>query len=113
MEKLQSYFKRYPASQEVYENGGQLFHNRGAADSYGRSETKKYTRKDVEKQTAGGEQQVAGSELTKEDAIAKLKATADISALSYEDMKAYVKVLELKPETNSKGNNLYSLHPAS
>lgn len=44
MSKVNSFFERYPNSNEVFENGGKLFHDRGAADSYGKSETKKYIR---------------------------------------------------------------------
>lgn len=101
MEKLKDYFKRYPISQEVYENGGQLFHTRGAADSYGKGETKKYTRQSVNNEP---------STLTKEDAIAKLKATADLSTLSYEDMKAYADVLGIKAEDDKKETLLKALN---
>jgi hypothetical protein len=104
MEKLKDYFKRYPVSQEVYENGGQLFHNRGAADSYGKGETKKYTR-----QSVNSEQLAVNSELTKEDAISKLKAMEDLSALSHDELKSFAKVLDLKTEDNRKATFLKAL----
>jgi len=49
MEKLKDYFSRYPQSKEVFENSGVLFHTRGAADSFGNaSDTKRYTRNEIE-----------------------------------------------------------------
>jgi len=45
--QLKDYFERYPNSMEVYVNGGVLFHDRGAADSYGQGETRRYTRADI------------------------------------------------------------------
>lgn len=48
MEKIRDYFNRYPVAQEVFENGGILFHTRGAADSYGKTDTTKYTRSQAE-----------------------------------------------------------------
>lgn len=96
MEKINDYFKRYPTSEEVYENGGLLFHNRGAADSYGQGETNRHTRK----------QSAVNEELSKNDAMANLKAVEDLSALSYDALKSFTKILELKPESNSKENIL-------
>lgn len=46
---LEDYFKRFETSKEVYENGGKLFHDRGSADSYGKTETAKYTRSQLTK----------------------------------------------------------------
>lgn len=43
-EKIESFFRRYPGSTEVHENGGKLFLNKGVADSYAKTETKKYER---------------------------------------------------------------------
>lgn len=103
MEKLKDYFKRYPTSQEVYENGGQLFHNRGAADSYGKGETKKYTRKEVTASDAGVKPE------TKEAVILKIKETEDLTSLPYDELKVWAKILELKPESNSKENVLKAL----
>lgn len=102
MEKLKDYFKRYPTSQEVYENGGQLFHNRGAADSYGKGETKKYTRKEVAASDAGVPE-------TKEAVILKIKETEDFTTIPYDELKVWAKILELKPESNSKENVLKAL----
>ncbi len=47
MKKVKDYFERYPNSNEVFENGGKLFHTRGAADSFGKGETKRHTRAEV------------------------------------------------------------------
>lgn len=100
MEKLKDYFKRYPASQEVYENGGQLFHTRGAADSYGKGQTKKYTRKEVcSEQQAVNSQQASTDDNPVDEALilaatAKLKE-ADISTLSYQEQANMVNTLGL------------------
>ena len=48
MEKIKDYFKRYPLSNEVYECAGVLFHNRGAAESYGKGDVTKHTRESIE-----------------------------------------------------------------
>lgn len=49
MDKIKDYFDRYPNSEEVFENGGRLFHNSGAADSFAQTETKRYSRTEAEK----------------------------------------------------------------
>jgi len=95
MEKLKDYFKRYPASQEVYENGGQLFHSRGAADSYRKGETRKYTRKEVESPEAP-----AG--MTKQDAVKALKEADSLAMVAIDDLKMLAGVLELKVDDNKK-----------
>ena len=91
--QLKDYFERYPNSMEVYVNGGVLFHDRGAADSYGRGETKRYTRADI---------------CSKEDNTPSSLppiAEVDINALSYEQLKYYVVKLEL-PTAGSKKADL-------
>ncbi len=90
--KLKDYFERYPNSNECYENGGVLFHDRGAADSYGQGETRRYTRVDI------GD---------KEDNIPSSLppiAEVDINALSYEQLKCYMAELELQPAGNKKAD---------
>ena len=47
MDKIKDYFKRYPNSSEVFECGGLLFHTRGAAESYGKGDVKRYVRERV------------------------------------------------------------------
>jgi hypothetical protein len=88
MEKIKDYFNRYPNSEEVYENGGVLFHNRGDADSYAKGDTKKYTRKEAEATKAA-------PELTKEQIVETVKTVEDLSAVPYETQKLYAKVLGL------------------
>lgn len=91
------YFSRYPNSMEVYVNGGVLFHDRGAADSYGQSETKRYTRADI---------------CSKEDNIPSSLppiAEVDINALSYEQLKYYVAELELQPAGSKKADLIDAL----
>lgn len=97
MEKVKDYFKRYPLSPEVYENGGVLFHNRGAADSHGAEETKKYTRKQV---CAKAEVVVTSNELTIE---------ADLDSLKYDDLKKLAASLSLSVEDSKKETLLKAL----
>lgn len=95
--KLKDYFERYPHSMEVYGNGGVLFHDRGAADSYGRGETTKYIRADV---------------CDKEDNIPSSLppiAEVDINTLSYEQLKYYMAELELQPAGNKKADLIDAL----
>lgn len=54
-DKIKDYFKRYPVSREVFENGNILFHTRGAADSYSKGETKKHTRISVNSEQPNGD----------------------------------------------------------
>lgn len=108
MEKLKDYFTRYPHNNEVYENGGILFHTRGAADSYGKTVTKMYTRREVMTPApATGDKTEAGNELKKvnenekADIEKRLKET-DIETLSYEDMKEFVSVLGIETPDKKK-----------
>jgi len=99
MEKIKDYFERYPNNNEVFECGGKLFHTRGAAQSYGKGEITRYTREQVEK-----EKHLGGpvSEKTKESVILKIKETDDFSALPYEELKIWAKIVELKTADNKK-----------
>ena len=95
--QLKDYFERYPNSTECYENGGVLFHDRGAADSYGRGDTKRYARADI---------------CNKEDNIPSSLppiAEVDINALSYEELKYYVAELGLQPAGNKKADLIDAL----
>lgn len=94
MEKIKDYFKRYPNSEEVYENGGKLFHKRGAAESYGKTETKKYTRKEAAASPNSSEGGSDGAS-EKETATILLNATEDIAALDYNMLKKLAKHLGL------------------
>ena len=47
MDKIRDYFNRYPNNDEVFECGGVLFHNEGAALSYGKGVVKRYTRAEL------------------------------------------------------------------
>lgn len=118
MEKIKDYFKRYPSSEEVYENGGQLFHNRGAADSYGKGETKRTTRKEIE---ASGQSQEKLSEEDlarlaeekKSKAIARLKEIEDLEAVAdYQELFKLSQDLGLKTENNKKPTILEALKKA-
>jgi hypothetical protein len=92
-EKIKDYFARYPNSQEVYENGGVLFHERGYADSYGKTETKKYTRQSLSIKTEIGD---------KELAVEQLSAIEDLTLLPYKIAQKLVKDLELKTADNKQ-----------
>lgn len=114
MEKIKDYFKRYPVSQEVYENGGILFHTRGAADSYGTGETKRHTRKEAEgaaktKEAPSSEELARLAEETKSNAIAKLKATEDLNTLEYQELFKLSQDLGLKTANNKKPTILEAL----
>jgi len=86
-EKLKDYFTRYPNNDEVFENNGVLFHNRGAADSFGNAkETVRYTRE--QPLIPEGEQE------GKANAIELLKSS-DVETLDYNAMKALAKDLQL------------------
>lgn len=94
---IADYFSRYPNSTECYENGGVLFHDRGAADSYGRGETKRYTRADV---------------CDKEDNIPSSLPSiseVDINALSYDQLKYYAAEFGLQPAGNKKADLIDAL----
>lgn len=93
MEQVKSYFKRYPKSNEVFENGGILFHTKGAADSYGKTTTQHYTREQVEK-TEENTEIVSANEFLQGEGI--------IADLSFETLKAYAKELELSTADNKK-----------
>lgn len=89
------YFERYPHSEECYENGGILFHDRGSADSYGKTETEKYTRTSLLD--------------NKTSSVLPPIAEVDIESLSYEQLKEYVKVLEIEVSGQSKKAHLDAL----
>jgi hypothetical protein len=115
-EKLKDYFTRYPHNDEVFENNGVLFHNRGAADSFGDAkETVRHTRAKVMVETPlapegeqeplapKGEQEPLApkGEQEKEVAIELLKAT-DVETLDYNAMKALAKDLQLTTADQKK-----------
>lgn len=100
-ERLNDYFKRYPTSKEVFENGGVLFHSRGAADSFGKSETKKYTRKSSQKETGSDE---------KEAMTLFIRGVEDVSTLKYENMKVAVKQLGLEVSDEKKETFINALN---
>lgn len=85
MSQVKSYFERYPNSNEVFENGGKLFHERGAADSYGQSETTRYTRQQVEKE---------------EEAATELKS--EVSETTASDESSNPETKSEVPETNAE-----------
>ena len=120
MEKIKDYFDRYPQSDEVFENDGVLFHTRGAADSYSKGDTVKYTRAKVmaeavisEQPTVNSEElelQKAADELkAKEEAekdyavlLETFKAESDVSAIKYEALKVYVKGFAIETADQKK-----------
>lgn len=115
-EKIKDYFKRYPNSKEVFENGGHLFHTRGAADSFGKGETKKYPRPSVKSTTAESEnlddseadrlaQEVAKKAQLKAEAVLKIANTEDLSTIPYQEQVKLIKALELETE-NQKGETI-------
>jgi len=109
MENIKDYFNRYPHNDEVYETDGVLFHNRGAAESYGKETPVRYTRAKVMAETVNSEQSSVNSEelelqkdadelKAKEEAekayavlLETFKAESDITAIKYEALKSYVK----------------------
>lgn len=121
-EKVKDYFKRYPTSGECYVNGGLLFHTRGAADSYGKSETKKYTRNELQNNASQVEDAEA-ARLAQEDAdrkaqeeadkkaaqkveaIKKIANTEDLMSIPYQEQVKLVKALDLETE-NQKGETI-------
>jgi len=103
MDKIRDFFKRYPNSVEVFENGGKLFHTRGAADSFGKGKTTGYTMDQVEKETPP---EKPASETTKEAVLLKIKDTVDFSAVPYEELKLWAKAIGLKPADNKKATLL-------
>jgi hypothetical protein len=113
MEKIKDYFNRYPQSQEVYENGGVLFHDQGSAESYGKGETTRYTREQLTVNTdppaddidSSADDIDSSADDINSSAADKLKGIEDLSTLSYDDLKALVKALNLKP-SNQKAETL-------
>jgi len=99
MDKIKDYFKRYPKSEEVFENSGKLFHTRGSADSFGKGETKRYTREQIEKERPLGG---PATEKQKEAVILKIKEIADFSAVPFEQLKVWAKIIELNMADNKK-----------
>ena len=105
MENLKDYFNRYPNNNEVFENDGVLFHDRGSAESYGKGDVTKHTRTKVMAETIDNEQSTVDSEKAEADALkAKedaekayatlletFKDESDITAIKYEALKGYVK----------------------
>lgn len=108
MEKIKDYFNRYPASDEVFENDGVLFHTEGAAESYGKGETTRYARKSVmETDTSDVAPEDTGDDETKKtvdltEDIETVKATEDLSSLPYEELKRLVKVFDIKTDDQKK-----------
>jgi hypothetical protein len=92
--KLKDYFTRYKNSAEVFLAGGTLFHNAGDAQSYARgAEVTKFTRDEIMTAEGTGSINLSG--------IAEI----DLHALSYDELKRYIK--ELKIETvDNKGDTL-------
>lgn len=89
-EQLKDYFTRYPHNDEVYENNGVLFHNRGAADSYGNAkETVRYTRAKVMESPLNPPQ----GDLKKESE--ELLKVTDLETAEYKVLKQLAKDLEL------------------
>jgi hypothetical protein len=91
--KIQSYFTRYPQSDKVFENGGILFHTQGAADSYGKGDTTKYTRAQVvaaETEAADLDAKVAAAVKAEADAKAAEEA-ADAAKVAAETEAAAAK----------------------
>lgn len=123
-EKIKDYFKRYPNSKECFVNGGLLFHTRGAADSYGKDETKVHYRK-IEAATttetevddaeaARLEQEEADRKAQEEadkkaaqkvEAIKKIANTEDLTSIPYQEQVKLVKALDLETE-NQKGETI-------
>ncbi len=97
-EKLKDYFTRYPNNDEVFENNDVLFHNRGAADSFGNAkETVRHTRAKVMESPINSpavDVKNEDTDTTKTAAVELLK-NADVETLDYNAMKALVKDLEL------------------
>jgi len=93
MDKIKSYFERYPNSNEVFENGGKLFHNQGAAESFGQGETTKYTREQVEKSADGP--------ASKDEIILQVKEIEDFSTIPTKQLREWAKILEIKLATNT------------
>lgn len=113
--KIKSYFERYPKNDEVFENGGVLFHTKGAADSFGKSETKKYTRAELTAETSEvpeveltEEQKQAAKEAAEKEAAELVKAeaeklkTADIEKMDYNEMKRLVTLFKLAADDQKK-----------
>ena len=94
MDKIKSYFSRYPKSDECFENGGLLFHNRGAADSYGKTETKRHTRSQLKDDESHAK--------TKQSIIEKISDMEDFTSIPYEELKIWQKVLGLEVADSKK-----------
>ena len=93
-DKIKSYFDRYPNSNECFENGGILFHTSGAADSYGKGDTTKYTRAQLKTEESG--------ENLKQSVIEKIGSMDDFSTVPYEELKIWRKILELDVADSKK-----------
>ena len=104
MEKIKDYFKRYPLSNEVYECGGVLFHDRGAAESFGKGDVTKHTRESVMAEVKVDDDKKTPEE-EKAAAVATLKAAVDLTAVPYAEQKALVKTLGLEV-ADQKGDTL-------
>jgi len=97
MEKIKNYFSRYPNNSEVFENGGKLFHTRGAAHSYNQGDTTRYTREQVEK---------PANDETKETVTLKVKEIEDFSTIPTKQLREWAKTLEIKL-ANNKNETLF------
>lgn len=128
-EKVKDYFTRYPNSGECFENGGLLFHTHGAAESYGKTETKRHARKKetievpeemeevddeaarlaLEEEERKAEEEAEKRAALKASTVIKLSKMEDLGTIPYDEMKVLVKILELKPADNKKETLLSTL----
>lgn len=97
MEHIKDYFKRYPNSDQVFECDGVLFHTNGGAQSYGKGDVTKYTRKQVEASEAP-----TPDEYDVESATELLNSDVDITTLKHETMKKLCEVLDITTENQKK-----------
>lgn len=126
-EKIKDYFKRYPNSKECFVNGGLLFHTRGAADSYGKDETKVHHRTPAKTEAATttetkvddaeaarleqeeidrkAQEEADRKAAQKVEAIKKIANTEDLTSIAYQEQVKLVKALDLETE-NQKGETI-------
>ena len=94
--KLQSFFERHSLADIVYENGGVLFFDRGAADSYGKSQTAEYTRAQIISNKTNGSEAPDISEI-------------DLLTLNQPELAKLAKSLKLETADNKKETLLAAL----
>lgn len=87
-EKLKDHFNRYKNADVAYVAGGTIFLTEQAALSYGKGEVRKVTRSEVEKDEPEDNTGDQSEPLTKEQ----------IESMSYDDLKAAVKVRKITVE---------------